>query len=243
MLHMSRFGSVSLYRLWSVLQILIYAIGLFAPWGQVIPAKANLSSWLVLAAEVARQGWTSFTGATVTVLVLATLLAFVAAALRTWEGAWVAGSRPMRGAGWVRDGLSRQLRHASRLGLLLHTVVLAVLMPPAGAVFAIGATALLQGWLMLNEGRSLPERMEAAHQGDRGEAPAVVPGSLASALASARPAWRLAALSQVYFWGVAVSFAALGWRYNAFLLDRCVLVSFGVGLVVRALLPKPAPAA
>ncbi len=47
--------------------------------------------------------------------------------------------------------------------------------------------------------------------------------------------WGRAVLLEIYFWGVAGSFAAAGWGYNAGLLVRCVLVSAGVGLVVRGL--------
>lgn len=47
--------------------------------------------------------------------------------------------------------------------------------------------------------------------------------------------WARAAMSEVYAWGVAGSFAVAGWWYNADLLVRCVLVCAGVGLVVRGL--------
>jgi hypothetical protein len=44
-------------------------------------------------------------------------------------------------------------------------------------------------------------------------------------------------------WGVAASFAVLGWQYNANLLLRGVLVSLGVSLVVKgASLRGPATA-
>ena len=39
-------------------------------------------------------------------------------------------------------------------------------------------------------------------------------------------------------WGVFVSFAVLGWRYNSFLIIKGVLISLGVSLIVRAFLPK-----
>jgi hypothetical protein len=48
----------------------------------------------------------------------------------------------------------------------------------------------------------------------------------------------MAVLSEIYMWGVAVSFAALGWRYNAALVTQGVLVSLGVALVARAFVPK-----
>jgi uncharacterized membrane protein len=44
-------------------------------------------------------------------------------------------------------------------------------------------------------------------------------------------------------WGSAVSFAVLGWRYNATLLLQWVLVSLGVALVVKAFAKRePQPA-
>jgi hypothetical protein len=39
-------------------------------------------------------------------------------------------------------------------------------------------------------------------------------------------------------WGVVVTFAALGWRYNSILLIKGVLISLGLSLIVRAFLPK-----
>jgi hypothetical protein len=39
-------------------------------------------------------------------------------------------------------------------------------------------------------------------------------------------------------WGVVITFALLGWRYNSMLLIKGVLISLGVSLIVRAFLPK-----
>jgi hypothetical protein len=36
----------------------------------------------------------------------------------------------------------------------------------------------------------------------------------------------------------AASFAVLGWRYNELLLVRCILISLGISLLVRAVLPR-----
>ena len=243
---MSGSGTLSVFRLRFVLHVLIYGVGLFAPWGQMVPAASSLSTWLVLAAAVARQGWMSFTDATVAVLVVAIVLACAAAALRTWAAAWIGhgmvGGGEAQAKTLVTGGPYRRVRHPLYVGILLHTLALAVLMPPAGAVFAIAATALLDGWLMLSEDRYLRGRWGAAYEAYRGEVPAVLPMGRARASVGGQPAWGSAAFSEVYFWAVAASFIALGWRYNAFLLQRCVLVSFGLGLVARALLPKQTPA-
>lgn len=238
---------ISVFRLRFALHVVIFSVGLFAPWDRIVPASSSLSTWLVLAAEVGRQGWMSFTAATVAVLVIATGLALAAAALRTWASAWmgyrVVGSGEMQARGLVSGGPYRRLRHPLYLGVLLHTVALAVLMPPAGAVFAVVATVLLDGGLMVSEDRYLRGTLGEAYAAYRREVPAIVPAVRTRWNAAGQPTWGVAALSELYFWGVAISFAALGWRYNAFLIERGVVVSFGAGLVVRALLPKQTPAA
>ncbi|WP_433970145.1 hypothetical protein [Tunturiibacter gelidiferens] len=53
-----------------------------------------------------------------------------------------------------------------------------------------------------------------------------------------RPTWPTAFLSEIYMWGVAISFATLGWRYNSILIIKGVLISLGISLIVRAFLPK-----
>jgi len=50
------------------------------------------------------------------------------------------------------------------------------------------------------------------------------------AASGARARWTQAVLAEIMMWGVTVSFAVLGWRYNAFLLTKCVLVWLGFHL-------------
>jgi protein-S-isoprenylcysteine O-methyltransferase Ste14 len=55
-----------------------------------------------------------------------------------------------------------------------------------------------------------------------------------------QPNWGRALLGEVMPLGALVSFAALSWQYNSSLLIRAMLISFGLSLVVRALiLPRP----
>ena len=42
------------------------------------------------------------------------------------------------------------------------------------------------------------------------------------------------------YWGVAISFARPGWRYNSLLVIQGVIVSLGVSVMVRAFIPRPA---
>jgi hypothetical protein len=48
----------------------------------------------------------------------------------------------------------------------------------------------------------------------------------------------MAFFSEIYMWGVVVSFVAFGWKYNAFLIIQGVVVSLGLSLVARAFVPK-----
>jgi hypothetical protein len=61
--------------------------------------------------------------------------------------------------------------------------------------------------------------------------PALQPRVAAS---GAHARWMQAALAEIMMWGMTASFAVLGWRYDAFLLTKCVLVWLGLSLVVRA---------
>ena len=52
------------------------------------------------------------------------------------------------------------------------------------------------------------------------------------------PAWPLAFLTEIYMWGVVLIFALMGYRYNALVLTRGVLIALGVSLIVRAFTPR-----
>ena len=56
-----------------------------------------------------------------------------------------------------------------------------------------------------------------------------------AATSAARPRWMQALLAETYPVAITLCFAVLAWRYNARMLVQCVLVCYGVSLVVRAL--------
>jgi branched-subunit amino acid ABC-type transport system permease component len=49
-------------------------------------------------------------------------------------------------------------------------------------------------------------------------------------------------LGEIYMLGAFLTFAVFGWGFNAVTLTRGILISLGVSIVVRALLPRPQPA-
>jgi hypothetical protein len=95
------------------------------------------------------------------------------------------------------------------VGTWLNVVAVSLLMPVSGAVFAVIAAAGWE-WVIARESNDAPRRVGLG--------------------------WAM--VREVYFWGVAGSFAVAGWAYNAGLLARCVVVSLGVGIVVRGVMGR-----
>ncbi len=224
-------------RYWT--HALIYTLGFLAPWDW-LAAKPGLrtSTWLDLAGWLARQGWTSFSGSTVGLLVFGMVTASAGAALRTWGGAYIGGgivqSGSLHGDVMVADGPYRFVRNPLYLGTWLHTLALALLMPSSGAVFAIVAIGLVQLRLIFREEPFLRSKLGVAYEAYCARVPRIAPAITPRIpSASQRPDWVPSLLAEVYFWGVALAFAALGWRYNASLLSQGVLVSLGAQLIAR----------
>lgn len=108
--------------------------------------------------------------------------------------------------------------HVRAAAYWMHALALAVLMRPAGALFTVVAMTAVCGALAW-----LPA--------EPGAAPRL---GLLRALAR-----------ELYFWGVALTFAIFATRYNTTLMEQGVLVSLGVGIIVRQLVqapPRPAAA-
>jgi protein-S-isoprenylcysteine O-methyltransferase Ste14 len=197
----------------------------------------------LLAARVSRLGWLSFSSATVAFLVVGIVVAFAGAMLRTWGAAYlgvsVVKAGTLEGDGVVAAGPYRWFRNPLYVGTFLNMLALALLMPPSGAVFTIVTVALFQLRLIAAEEAFLVERFDGPYLEYCAMVPRLLPlGAPKVAASAARPEWLMALAGEVYMWGVALSFALLGWRYNSQLLMQCVIVSLGVSIMVRAFLPK-----
>ena len=229
------------YRLW--IAVAIYLLGFMTPWDRVLHLDspgANAHVWGLLSAMLAKPGVLDITTAFNALLVLATVSAFAAAGLRTWATAYlgdrVMSDTQMHGERVVADGPFRHVRNPLYLGTWLNTVALALLMPASGAVFAVVGMVLFQMRLILREESLLRTEQGEAYAAYCSKVPRLLPAPGARVPATGlRPQWMRAAAAEIFLWGTAFSFAAVGWRYNAELLLQCVLVSFGVSLVVRAI--------
>jgi protein-S-isoprenylcysteine O-methyltransferase Ste14 len=230
------------FRFRFLILAIIFLLGFTAPWNYALDLD-TIRTWQLLAAWLYRIGWMSFSAATIAILVMGIVVAFVAALLRTWGSAYlgvsVVQSGGLHGDGVVAAGPYRWVRNPLYIGTFLHTLVLALLMPPSGAVFCIVGVGLFQLRLIGAEEAFLSARLGEPYLAYRTRVPSLLPALRPRLAASeVRPAWVSAVVGEVYMWGVVAAFAFAGWRYNAQLIIQGVIISLGVSLVVRAFLPK-----
>jgi protein-S-isoprenylcysteine O-methyltransferase Ste14 len=230
------------FRLRFLLGVIIYVLGFIAPWNSFLHLD-SIRTWQYLAAWPARTGWLGFSTATIAVLILGILCALTGAFLRTWASAYLDPSIVKAGAMYgdtvMADGPYRHLRNPLYLGTFFHTFALALLMPPSGAIFCILAITFIQLRLINAEESFLAAKLGEPYLAYCAKVPRLFPSITARVPASTtKPTWLKAFLAEIYMWGVFVSFAALGWRYNSVLIIKGVLISLGVSLIIRAFLPK-----
>ena len=237
--------SAVIFRLRFWILAVIFFLGFATPWdwSRRLPMDHLGSTWLLLSTWIARNGWMSFTGATVLLLVLGTLFALVAALVRSWASAYLGAatvhSPSMHGDAVVAAGPYRYVRNPLYLGTIVHTLALALLMPPSGAIFAIVAVTAVQFVLIAGEERFLSAKLGDAYRSYLGRVPRLLPSLRAKVESSEeRPNWRSGVLGEFYFWGVVITFMTVGWKYNAALITQGVLISLGLSLVVRGLMPR-----
>jgi protein-S-isoprenylcysteine O-methyltransferase Ste14 len=230
------------FRFRFLIHAIIYVLGFVAPWNYWLHLD-TIRTWQLLASWPARNGWMSFSASTILVLLIGIACALKGAALRTWGSAYLGASivqdAAMHGEGVVAAGPYRYVRNPLYLGTFAHTFALALLMPPSGAIFCIIAIGLMQLRLILAEEPFLATKLGEPYLAYCAKVPRLIP-ALKPQLPSSttQPRWPTAFLGETYMWGVLFFFAIFGWRYNATLLLKGVLISLGISLIVRAFIPK-----
>jgi len=237
------------YRFRFILHGLIYFIGFWPPWIHV-PALDKLfgltsdPTLLVLPLSLSRIGWLPpFTGTTGNVMVVITLLLMALGAwFRVWGSAYVGSSvvasHSMHGNAMLADGPYRHTRNPLYLGTLLHTLGLAMLMPPSGAIFAVVVVWVFQIRLALAEEPFLTARFGQRYLDYAARVPRFLPMITPQIpAAGTKPRWLQSILGELYFVGAFVTMAVFGWSFNETPIRQGILISLGVWLVVRAFLP------
>lgn len=195
--------------------------------------------WLALPEWMAEDLRIHLHTAIVGITVLAVVSALLGACLRTWGTAYlgvrVVSSPTLENSEMAIDGPYRYLRNPLYLGTILHTLALTLLMTWEGAGFALIAIGMLQMALVAAEEGYLARALGEPYKQYCREVPRYLPKrfGLAPRAAGTEAHWLQAFASEIYFWGAAVTFVVFGASYNAQLIAQGLLVSLGVGIVVR----------
>lgn len=226
------------FRFRMALFVLLYVLGFLPPWDWRAAGRGTL--WLSASTWLAKSGSIGLENATLGVTVAALLCLVIGALLRVWGtaylGSGVMGGSSMQGDTIVAGGPYRYLRNPLYLGSCLLALGVSILMPPSGALFFLLALGGLVLCLIFAEERFLRVRSGDMYRHYCRAVPRLFPFRGAGKVASAgRPRWVQALLAEIYPVAVTLCFAVFAWRFNAEILIRCVLISYGASLVVRAL--------
>jgi protein-S-isoprenylcysteine O-methyltransferase Ste14 len=233
------------FRFRFLIHAVIFVLAFNVPWNYWLhlDMDASGSTWLLLSTWLARNRWLSFSGATIALLIFGALCALIAAILRTSGSAYIGFSTvqsgSMHGDKVVAAGPYRFVRNPLYLGIIMLTFSLALLMPPSGAIFSIVCIILFELVLIAGEEPFLTEKLGQSYLQYRARVPKLIPAlSPRIPPSDALPSWRAAFLSETFFWGFFLTWLIVGWRYNALLMAQGTLISLGLSLVVRAILPR-----
>jgi len=233
------------FRFRVVIFLLLYLLGFLPPWGAVLRGGSDGTLWLAASTLAARSGWIGLAAATVTVTLIALACLAMGAILRVWGTAYLGHGfmrdTAMQGSRFVAAGPYRYVRNPLYLGAWLLACGASILMPPGGACFFPIAFGLFILFLISSEERFLSMKLGDAYEQYRRRVPRLLPHVRTVAVtAVARPEWAEAALAETYPIAFTVCFAIFAWRYNARVLIQCLLICYGLSLVVRAFMTHTA---
>jgi len=232
------------FRMRMAIMFALVAVGFWAPWtGSLgVGGRTPLLEWMAL--EISRLGLLSFTGAIAAVIVLASVIAGIAAVFRVWGTAWLGNgtvnSFEMRGSAVVASGPYRYVRNPLYIGTWYLVAAIAFVMPASGALFCMVLLSVFLLRLILAEEAFLAGQIGEPYVAYRRAVPRLLPRVRTGLMPSnGAPRWGRAILAEINPVGVFAITAVLSWRYDKALMLRAILISFGVSLVVRALMPGP----
>jgi protein-S-isoprenylcysteine O-methyltransferase Ste14 len=235
-------ASVIEFRLRFLVMTAIVALGFWAPWIESfgVGQRISLLEWLAL--ELSRLGLARFSVTSPIVIVTAAVLAACAVALRIWGTAFLGpatvNSQEMLAGEIIAGGPYRHVRNPLYLGSWCMFAAMAFIMPPAGALFSMVLLTVFLLRLILAEEAFLTRQMGESYQAYLHAVPRLLPCLRTTLVAAGtRPRWLHALLSELLPVGVLFTLAVLSWSYNNLLMTKGILVSLGVSLIVRALMP------
>ena len=235
------------FRLRVIIHAVLVILGFWSPWIEYwnLGRRISLLEWLAL--ELSRLGVVSFAYATPIVIICATLMAALSVWLRIWGAAYldpgIVHAAGMNAGKIMASGPYRYVRNPLYLGVIFMVAAMAFAMPVSGAVFVLILVPLFDLRLILGEEKFLSEKLGAPYQDYLQSVPRLIPRLRTTLPLGPRPKhWLRAVFAELTPIGVFLTTAILWWLYDATLLGRAYLISFGLSLVARAFFPTAAPA-
>jgi protein-S-isoprenylcysteine O-methyltransferase Ste14 len=237
------------FRLRMAIMVVMVSLGFWAPWIEAwgIGRRTSLLGWV--AHGLALLGLGSFAVAAPVAIVLAALISAIGVVLRVWGtaylGPFTVNHGQMKAGAVLAEGPYRHVRNPLYLGSWMVFAAMAFLMPVSGALFAMVLLTAFLLRLILGEETFLAGQLGEPYRSYLRTVPRLVPrlgreaGSELLGLkpVARHPQWLHAVLAELFPIGVFLTLAFLSWSYDNWLMTRAVIVSLGVSLVVRALLP------
>jgi protein-S-isoprenylcysteine O-methyltransferase Ste14 len=236
-------ASSIMFRLRMWIQIVIVFIGFWAPWINMFDLGRRISTLEWLALEISRTGIVRFTYATPIVIVAGALAAALGALFRVWGAAYLGYTTvhhaDMQAGAVMAAGPYRYVRNPLYIGGWFMMLAIALLMPPSGALFTMVMVTIFYIYTIHGEEAFLIAQLGRPYGAYLRAVPRLIP-SLRSSLprATAEPNWPVALLTEINPIGIFFALAVLSWRYDNLLMIKAVLISFGISLIVRALMPR-----
>lgn len=229
------------FRLRLVINTIIIVLGFWAPWVEWgVGRRISLLEWLAL--ELSRTGAMSFSVATYALIVVALLFALLCVLFRVWGTAYLGPSTvnnvSMIAGSVMADGPYRFVRNPLYLGLWFMVAAMAFLMPATGALFAMVLMSVFIVRLTLGEESFLKAQLGEPYLAYLGTVPRFFPRLRgAPAQAGVEPHWLRGMLAELTPIGILIAIVVFARNYDLRLAGRIILISFGISLVVRALIP------
>ena len=232
------------FRLRVVIVVAVVGLGFWAPWIEAWGIGRRISFMEGLALELSRLGLLSFPVAIPAVIVLASCFAAIGAGVRIWGtaylGAFTVNHGQMQAQAVLAAGPYRYVRNPLYIGTWFMIGAMAFIMTPAGALFAMAALTIFELRLIFAEEAFLSAQLGAPYLAYRNSVPRLFP-LLRTTLppGGTKAQWLRSVLAELNPIGVFITLAVLSWTYNNRLMIQAILVSLGLSIVVRALLPGP----
>jgi hypothetical protein len=150
----------------------------------------------------------------------------------------------MQAGAVMADGPYRFMRNPLYLGGWCMMAAASFLMPPTGALFSMTLMTIFFLRLILAEEAFLAAQLGQPYQDYLRAVPRLFP-SLRTILSRTapqptgrKPQWLHAFTTEINPIGIFVALAFFSWSYNNWLMIKVILISFGLSMVVKALVPR-----